>query len=213
MAESVVLVAENRKGRGSRAAHKLRAKGKVPGVIYGHKKETISVSLKGEDLLKAIHRKARVLDLEMAEGLQKVLIRELQWDHLGKELLHIDFARVSADERIHVSVSIELRGVSPGVVAGGLLEQPLHVLHVECLAIAVPESIRVVIADLQIEGVIHVRELVLPEGVKALDDPESIVVQVKPPQAEAEAAAGETAEPEIIGRKVGEEEAEGEAKK
>jgi len=214
MAESVVLMAEKREGRGSRAAQKLRAKGLVPGVVYGHKEETVSVSLPSHDLLEAIHHKARVLDLKTDKGLQKVLIRELQWDHLGKELLHIDFARVSADERIHVSVPIELRGIAPGVAAGGLLDQPIHVLRIECLAIAVPQSIRVPVGELQLEGIVHVRELVLPPDVKVLDDGDAIVVQVKAPQVEAEAAAAAAvAEPEVIGRKAEEEEAEGEAKK
>jgi len=214
MAESVVLVAEKREGRGTRAAQKLRAKGQVPGVVYGHKEETVSVSLSGDDLLKAIYHKTRVLDLKTDKGLQKVLIRELQWDHLGKVLLHIDFARVTADERIHVSVPIELRGIAPGVAAGGLLDQPIHALRVECLAISVPQSIRVPIGELQLEGIVHVRELVLPPDVKVLEDPDAIVVQVKAPQVEAaEAGAAAVAEPEVIGRKATEEEAEAEAKK
>jgi large subunit ribosomal protein L25 len=140
------------------------------------------------------------------------LISELQWDHLGKALLHADFQRVAVDERVSVTVPIELKGTAPGVTAGGALEQPLHNLRVECLAIAVPESVRVVIGELQIGSAIYVRDLHLPEGVKALDDPDLIVVQVKAPQVEAEAPAAaeaaETAEPEVIGRKAAEEEAE-----
>jgi large subunit ribosomal protein L25 len=210
MADSVVLVAEKREGRGSRKAEKLRATGKIPGVIYGHKEATVSVSLPGEELFHAIMHKTRVLDLKVDGGTQKVLIREIQWDHLGKELLHVDFARVSADERIHVTVPIELRGTAPGVTAGGILEQPLHALHIECPAIAVPEAIRVTVSELQIDGAIHVKDVTLPPEVKALDDPDAIVVQVKPPVAEAAAAGeeGATAEPEVIGRKAAEEEGE-----
>jgi large subunit ribosomal protein L25 len=212
MAESVVLATQKREGRGTRAAQKLRARGQVPGVVYGHKKETVSVAVSGEEMINAIQHKARVLDLSTDGELQKVLIRELQWDHLGKELLHVDFERIAADERIQVSVPLEIRGTSPGVTGGGLLEQPLHTLHIDCLAIALPESIRVNIGELQIDAAIHVRDLVLPPDVKALDDPDAIVVQVKAPQAEAEAApAGEgTAEPEVIGRKAAEEEGEAE---
>jgi large subunit ribosomal protein L25 len=212
MAESVVLVAEMREGRGSRAAHKLRAKGLVPGVVYGHKEATVSVALSAEELLKAIQHKARVVDLKTDDKVQTALIRELQWDHLGKELLHVDFARVAKDERIHVTVPLELRGTAPGVTAGGLLEQPLHALAIECLAVNIPESIRVNVGELQIDGAIHVRDLVLPPDVQALSDPDAIVVQIKAPQAEVAPAAAEaaaTAEPEVIGRKLAE--AEGEA--
>jgi large subunit ribosomal protein L25 len=208
MAETVVLETQRREGRGSHRAARLRRQGRVPAVVYGHQEATESVSVSAEDLLTAIRHKAPVVDLRSDKGLQKALIRELQWDHLGKEVLHADFYRVSADERITVSVPIELRGIAPGVTGGGLLDQPLHTLEVECLAIAVPESIRVNINELQIDQAIHVRELHLPEGVKALDDPDAVVVHVTAPKAEAEAAAeaAASAEPEVIGRKAAEEE-------
>jgi large subunit ribosomal protein L25 len=129
----------------------------------------------------------------------------VQWDHLGKDLLHVDFARVAADERIVLTVPIELRGTAPGVTAGGVLDQPIHTLSIECLAISIPDTIRVNIGELQIGSAIHVRDLALPAGVKAMSDPEAIVVQVKQPVAEEEAPvaaeAAEAAEPEVIGAK------------
>jgi large subunit ribosomal protein L25 len=216
MAETLVLDAQPRSQHGSHFAAKLRKQGKVPAVLYGHKEATLSLTVSHDDLAKAIRKGARVLDLKTDGGLQKALISELQWDHLGVDLLHADFKRVDINERIKVSVPIELRGVAPGVTGGGVLDQPIHALHVECLAISIPPSIRVNIAELQIGMSIHVRELHLPEGVQALDDAESIVVAVKQPQVEAEAAAApaaaaaESAEPEVIGRKAAEEEAEAE---
>jgi large subunit ribosomal protein L25 len=210
MAETVVLVAKKREGRGSRQAERLRAQGQVPGVVYGHRQETLSVSLPVDDLDQAIRQGARVLDLQTDGGTEKVLIREVQWDHLGKDILHVDFNRVSADERIRVTVPIELRGIAPGVLQGGVLDQPLHSLHVECLALAIPESIRVNIAELQKGAAVHVRELKLPEGVKVLDDPDALVVHITTPQAEPEAGVelGEQVEPEVIGRAKEEEEGE-----
>jgi large subunit ribosomal protein L25 len=208
MAESVVLATQKRDGRGSHRAAKLRAGGLIPAVVYGHKEATVSVALSGEELGNAIRHGVRVVDLKTDAGVQKALIREIQWDHLGKDILHVDFARVSMDERIKVTVPLEIRGIAPGVTAGGLLVQPMHVLHVECLAIRIPEHVRVNINDLQLSGVIHVRELHLPEGVLALDDPDAVVVQVTAPLAEPEAAAApaaEQAEPEVIGRKAAEE--------
>jgi large subunit ribosomal protein L25 len=216
MAETTVLTAQARQGNGSQTAKKLRRQGLIPAILYGHKEETIPLSVPVGELKSAVRHGARVVDLKTPAKLEKALIKELQWDHLGKELLHADFYRVSADERITLSVRIELRGTAPGVTAGGVLNQPLHTLNVECLAIAVPESIRVPIGELQIDAAVHVRDLHLPEGVKVLDDPDAIVVQIAPPIVEAEPApagpAAETAEPEVITRAKAPEEEEEPAK-
>jgi large subunit ribosomal protein L25 len=211
MAESLVLPIEKREGRGTRTARKMRAVGRVPGVVYGHKEETVSVSVAADELMSAVRHGARVVDLRSDGGLQKAQIAELQWDHLGMELLHVDFRRVAADERIHVTVLIEVKGIAPGVTAGGILDQPIHTLSVECAADSVPETIRVNVNELQLGAAIHVRELHLPPDVKALADPDAIVVHITAPQVEPEAAAApgtEQAEPEVIGRKAAEEEGE-----
>ena len=125
---------------------------------------------------------------------------------------------MAADERVEINVRVELRGTAIGIAAGGVIDQPIHLLAVECLAIAVPDSIRVSVAELQLGQAIHVRELVLPEGVKVLTDPEAVVVQViaklvEPEAAPApEAAAAEPAEPEVIRRERPAEEEEAETK-
>ncbi|MHB1425898.1 MAG: 50S ribosomal protein L25 [Gemmataceae bacterium] len=211
MAESVVLATEKRDGSGTRIARKLRATGRVPGVVYGHKKETLPVSVAADALMSAVRHGARVVDLRSDGGLQKAQIAELQWDHLGMELLHVDFRRVAADERIHVTVPVEVKGIAPGVTAGGVLDQPIHTLAVECAADSVPDSIRVNVNELQLGAAIHVRDLHLPPGVNARADADAIVVHVTAPQAEPEAAAtptAEQAEPEVIGRKAAAEEGE-----
>jgi large subunit ribosomal protein L25 len=211
MAETVVLQAQKRQGRGSRTAERLRKQGQVPAVIYGHKEETVSLTLPQDTVLAALRHGARVVDVQTDGKTEKALITEVQWDHLGKEILHLDFRRTSADERIQIPIAIELRGIAPGVNAGGVLDQPIHSLTVECLAVAVPESIRVNINELQVGGSIYVRDLHLPEGVVALADPDAIVVHITTPQAEPEptaAPAAEQAEPERIGRQRAEEEAE-----
>jgi large subunit ribosomal protein L25 len=210
MADSVTLVAQPREGRGSQEAKRLRKKGQLPAVLYGHKEETVSLALSTEEVESAIRHGIRVVDLRADGKEEKALIKEVQWDHLGKELLHVDFARVAVDERIVISVPLEIRGTAPGVNAGGMFDQPIHTLSVECLAISIPESIRVNVGELQIGGIIHVRDLALPPGVKAMTDADAIVVQISAPVAEAEAApAAEVpgaAEPEVIGRPKAEEE-------
>ena len=209
MADSVTLATKKRESRGTTEARRLRQRGMIPAVLYGHKQETIPLTISQEEFAGILRHHTRVVDLDHGGTKEKALIREVQWDHLGHDVLHVDFARVSEDERIRIDVRVELRGIAPGVTGGGVLDQPLHTLHIECPAISVPESIRVNIGELQLSQAIHVRELNLPPGVTALNDPEAIVVHITAPAVEAEAAAVpgvETAEPEVIGRAKAEEE-------
>lgn len=210
MSETVVLKTEERQSSGSSKAQKLRKTGMVPCVVYGHKEATLSVSVSHDELMAAVRHNSRVVDLVVGGKTEKAQIVELQWDHLGKDVLHVDFKRVSADERIEQVVPIELRGVAPGVAEGGRLDQPLHTLRVECPALNIPTSIRVAINDLHLDAAIHVKELKLPDGVKALSDPDAIVVHVIRPKVEP--APGTelpgSVEPEVITRKKGEEEDE-----
>jgi large subunit ribosomal protein L25 len=215
MAEVVQLMIQPRQGRGTHRARQLRRKGLVPAVLYGHQEATLSVALAHDDLYKAIRHGARVVDLKSGDKVEKALIRDLQWDHLGKDIVHVDFYRISADERVVVTVPLKLHGTAPGIAAGGVLDQPIHSLEIECLAIALPDAIRVNIGEMQIGSVIHVRDLVLPAGVKAMADPDGVVIQLRAKEAAEEAApvaAAEAgaAEPEVIGRKEkpAEEEAE-----
>lgn len=220
MAESVVLKTQPRSERGSGAARRLRRQGLVPGILYGHKEENLSVSLSADALLKAVRKGTHVVDVDLHGKLEKVLIREVQWDYLGKDPVHVDFERVSADERITVTVPLEIRGTAPGIAQGGVLDQTVHAIAVECLALNIPHSIRVNVGELQLDQAIHIRDLVLPEGVKAMGHPDTIVVHVaakvvaaEAPTAVAPEAAG-AAEPEVIGRQaVAPEEGEAEETK
>ena len=202
MAIAVTLKADPRPGSGSRAAAKLRKQGLVPGVVYGHKEPNVSVTVNADELDRAIRvQHARVLDLQIDGKTETVLIRELQWDHLGKVMLHIDFERKSRTEAVRVTVPVELRN-APKATGGGVLDQPLHTLHVECPLGAIPESIRIDITNLTLGAPIHVRELTLPEGVKVLESPEAVVVQLKLPGVEVDTATAApvpgAAEPEMI---------------
>jgi large subunit ribosomal protein L25 len=205
MAQTVKLAAQPRQGSGSRAAAKVRKQGLVPGIVYGHKEANVAVAVSAEELDRAIRvLHARVLDLQLDGKTETVLIRELQWDHLGKQMLHIDFARVSESDRVKVTVPVELRG-APRTTGGGVLDQPLHTLHVECSPANIPDTIRVDISNLTLGEPIHVKELTLPPGVKVLESPEAVVVHLKLPGVEpapvaatAAAAAPTTAEPEVI---------------
>jgi large subunit ribosomal protein L25 len=205
------LTAKLRTEVGTQAARKLRRRGELPAVIYGHKLDPIHVSVKKEDVWSLIRHGARVVDVVVENRPpEKCFVREVQWDAFGKEVLHVDFVRIRTDERVRTTVPIQLRGTPAGVQAGGVLQQPLHTLEIECLAVSIPDAVRVNVADLQIGQAIHIRDLQLPEGVVALADPDAIVVQVTHPKAEvapAEEVPGPM-EPEVIGRKSAEEKEE-----
>jgi large subunit ribosomal protein L25 len=210
MAEAVTLKVEKRdpqknKGTGTRAVKRLRAAGRVPGIIYGHKLTPVPISLAKDDVWEMIKRSTHLAQLQLDDGTQMVLVRDVQWDHLGKEIIHLDFARVSADESITTEVRIDVRGTAPGVAQGGVLEQLIHKVSVVCRANAIPEAIRVDVSSLEIGDAIHVRELVLPPGVTVEADPDQLVVHVVAPRAAepepTEALTEGSAEPELIGRK------------
>jgi large subunit ribosomal protein L25 len=200
MSESVTLKAMPRTERGSRAAAKLRKQGLVPGILYGHKQENVAVAVSADALDRAIRvHHARVLDLELNGRSETVLIREVQWDYLGKSMIHVDFERKDRTELVRVTVPVELRN-TPKATGGGVLDQPLHTLHIECPLGNIPEAIRIDITNLTLGAPIHVRELQLPEGVKVLESPDAVVVQLKLPGMEAAPAAPAEpgAGPEVI---------------
>lgn len=200
MSVIVTIKANPRAHTGSRAAFKLRKSGQVPGIVYGHKQDNVQVSVSAEELDRAIRiQHARVLDLEIGGKTETVLVRELQWDYLGKQMVHVDFERKDRAELVRVTVPVELRN-SPKATGGGVLDQPLHSLHIECPLGNIPEAIRIDILNLTLGAPIHVRELVLPDGVKVLEAPEAVVVQLKLPGVEAVVAAPAEpgAGPEVI---------------
>ncbi len=211
MADALVLKSETRQVTGGRDAARLRKNGRIPAVVYGHKETPAHISVGKDDLKAALRAHSRTLSVVVGGKAETMLIQEVQRDHLGSDILHIDFRRISADERVRTTVTVELKGIAPGTLAGGVLDQPLHKIHVECPAMAIPDSIRVRIDALALGQAIHAKDLELPAGVTSLEDPEAVVVQVKTAQvidvpAMAEPGANE---PEVIAKKkekAGEEE-------
>ena len=204
MADAVKIRVELRdpsknKGTGTKFARKLRTQGRIPAIIYGHKATPTPISLTRDSVWEMIKKKTHLAELEMDGGANEtVLVRDIQWDHLGKEIIHLDFARVSASDSIETEVPIELRGTAPGLAEGGILEQLIHDILVVCRADAIPNDIKVDISDLHIGKAIHIKELKLPEGVIVKGDPESLVVHVTTKVAEVVAEPAEGTQPEVI---------------
>jgi len=200
MAET--LQVEARKSRGKRNAKRLRAGGKVPAVLYGHGEKTVSLAVPAEQLTAAVRHGSRVVDLKGAVS-DSALVRELQYDTFGLEILHVDFTRVSADERVHVKVRLEVRGQAAGLKEGGIIEHLIHEVEIECPVAAIPDKIFINVAALKLDESMTVGQATLPEGAKIVSGADEIAVQcLKPLETEEEAAAAppgaEGVEPELI---------------
>jgi len=206
MADAVKIQVETRdpeknKGTGSRVARRLRKQGRVPAIIYGHKQAPVPIALTREAVWEMIKKSTHLAELSFNGSTETVLVRDVQWDHLGKEIIHLDFARVSADESIETEVRLDVRGVAAGIAEGGLLEILVHELQVTCRANAIPEALRVDVSHLALNQAIHVKDLTLPEGVKVENDPELLLMHVvtRAPEATETAAPAEgTTQPEVI---------------
>ncbi|MEY2503065.1 MAG: large subunit ribosomal protein [Verrucomicrobiota bacterium] len=214
MAKQVKLTAERRTATGRSAVRKLKTSGFVPAVIYGSKDkpETLQVSKRDiNSLLSHAAGENILVELEVAGQSRLALVQEVQHAPLGGAVLHIDFHAVSQDEVIEADVPLEPVGTANGVKnMGGLLEQNLRTLAIECLPRDLPDVLRVDVAALNIGDSIHVREIELPAGVTTRIQPDLTVfsvlaptVEEEPVAATAEAAAG----PEVIKEKKEEPEA------
>jgi large subunit ribosomal protein L25 len=189
------------KGTGTRVSRRLRSNGQIPAVIYGHKQAVVPITLSRDDVWSMIKAASHLAELDLGDKTETVLIRDVQWDNLGKEILHLDFARVDVSELIETEVNIELKGTAPGVAEGGILEQLVHSLRVRCPAGAIPDSIKVDISHVNIDEGIHVRDLSLPEGLTVDTDADTLIVHVVVRGAAAEpteAAAEAATQPEVI---------------
>jgi len=214
MAVEMKLAVAKRSVKGSTACRRLRRAGRIPAVVYGHAVDPLAVEIAWDTLAPVLKAGTRVVDLDVEGNVEKAMFRDIQWDTFGRTVNHIDFLRIDPNDRVEVEVPILLKGTAPGTLAGGVLDFHLHSVTIECLAIAIPDNIPVKIADLQIDQAIHVRELELPPNTVIKNEPDTVVVQVKPVVVEEAAAEGAAepgpTEPEIVGRKVKEaEEGEG----
>jgi large subunit ribosomal protein L25 len=203
-----VLKANKRNEIGTRRVRPLRRKGDIPGIVYGHGEAPVPITLNGHDLDAALSRGERLLELEVDGRLENILIKDVQYDAMGNDVLHVDLARVDLDERVKVTVPIMLRGTPAGAVEGGVLHQVSAQMEIECAVRAIPDDIRFSVAEMKVNDLLHMRDLPLPEGAKLISDGEAIVATVRvilevEPVAPAE---GTPALPEVIGEKKEEEE-------
>jgi len=202
-----VIKLTKREKLGTRASRRLREKNLIPGIIYGHGQENIPVSMPAHDIALAIQHGEHLIEAELDGKRENFLIKDVQYDYLGHEIIHVDLTRVSLHERVQVTVPIVLRGTPVGVESeGGVLSQHLTELEIQCLVTNIPDELRVSVADMHVNDVLRVADLKLPEGVTTTEDPETVIASISVVEEEVEAPAeAEAAEPEVISEKPREE--------
>lgn len=208
--EKMVVEAERRVSFGKGANRKLRAKGMIPAVVYGQKKDSIPVAIDPKVLIRILRSHAganTIFDLKVkgSDGTDNVMVKDYQLEPVEHELLHADLIRVAMDHALTLSVQIELSGIPVGVkLEGGLLDFVSRAIEVSCLPADIPEKIKVDVSGLVIGHLVRAGELELPERVTLVSDPGLVIAHVEAPKVEEEPAAeavaeeGQPAEPEVI---------------
>ena len=217
MAKQVKLKVEPRMSVGRSAVRKLKARGVIPAIIYGGKDKAQPLQVSARDINAMMSHASGenvLVELEVAgeKSNRTALVQEVQHSPVSGDILHIDFHAISMDETIQAEVPLEPTGIPNGVKNfGGLLEQSLRVLTIECLPRDLPDRITVDVSQLNIGDSIHVRQIQLPSGVISKVPPDltafsvlAPTVEEEPVVAEAEAAA---TGPEVITEKKEEGEA------
>jgi len=212
--------------RGKNEARRLRAKGRVPAVVYGAKKESVAVSVDPKQISKILRSESghnTIFDLDLGREKTKAMIVDWHYEPIKGKLLHIDMKRIAMDEKIRVKVPIHLTGEAVGVKQqGGILDQVLREVEIECLPGDIPSSLSVDVSAMSFGDVLRVSDLPHGGTLKFITDENQTVAHVTSvkeeaaptPEAVAAEAGAAPAEPEVIkkGKQETEEEG-GEAKK
>ncbi|TVQ23671.1 MAG: 50S ribosomal protein L25 [Spirochaetaceae bacterium] len=187
------------------AARRLRHAGKVPAVIYGRNKP-VTVTIDAHEFSRAfkVISESQIIQLKVDDASYDVLIKDYQEDILTGKLEHIDFFEIEAGKVLRTHIALHLHGTAAGVREGGIMEQPLHEVDIECLPKDIPDTFMVDVSKMAIGDSLHVSSLVAPEGVTILTNPDNVIALITMPRIEEEPVAEDEALAE------GEEAAEGE---
>ncbi len=205
-----LLTATRRERVGTRYSKRIREAGGLPAIIYGHGKDPVAVSVDAKKTLRHLHEGQKILQLQI-EGqseVQNVLVKDLQFDYLGTNVIHADFTRVDLEERVELKVSIHLMGEAVGLkVAGAMLMHPTNEIEIECKVANIPDHVEVDVSGLEAGSALHASDIKLPlPTMKLLSDPELIVAQiiiqvVEEEETEEAGVVADGAQPEVITEK------------
>ncbi|QDS87393.1 50S ribosomal protein L25 [Rosistilla ulvae] len=205
---SDVLNVEIRENMGTAATRKLRDAGRIPAVVYGHGGENQHLAVPRKDVELLLRHHSKHVQLAGAAN-DHVLVKDVQWDPLGIEVLHMDLLRVSLTEKVSLTVPIKLHGVAIGLNHHGALNEILHSVEINVPAVKIPEFVELNINDLDVGQSKTAADIELPEGAELVTDATTVIVQMNAPTAEkaSDSEEGEAStEPEVIGAKKEEDE-------
>ncbi len=209
--EAPILHGSKRDKIGTRYAQRDRASGKLPGVIYGHKLDPVAITLDAKDTLSHIKKGEKVFQIAVDEAKpETVLLKDLQFGHLGDNIIHADFARVDLTERVQTRVHLTFIGEAKGLKrSGAVLVKQLNDIELDVQVSNIVEAIEVDISGLDVGESIKARDVQLPvPTMKLLTDPEAIVVQIETAAEEVADEASDTdaaASPEVLTERKSEE--------
>ena len=201
--DELIFEAQARSEYGRKASKAYRAQGLLPANIYGLGKENLTVTIDTKAFTRAFMSGQRIVTLNTEGGQEKGVVKEVQYDGLGDEVVHVDFTRIDIHQKITLEVALEIIGT----VAAGVLEVPLKEVKVRSLPAGFPSSIPVNISELKIGDAIRVEDLEAPEGCSFVDEPGTLVLQISAPVDLEEGTAAEEGaegdgqdEPEVVGK-------------
>ncbi len=211
MQATSTLEVERRERLGSRYSKRAIAQGKLPCVLYGQEREPAHLLLDRKAALRLFHSGERVFTIALGDVTQHVLLKDLQFDYLGNNVIHCDLMRVDLDQEIEANVPLHLIGDAKGAdVAGAVMVQKMNEIPVLCAVSALPDHLELNVSELGANEQLTAGEVALPSGVKLNCEPDDIAViitvQAEEPEETAEAAAIDAeASPEVISEKPAEE--------
>ena len=215
-----LLEAQPRTPGNKNTARRVRRDGKIPAVVYGAGKDALSVSVDPRQVMRILNSETghnTIFDLALDQDKTKAMIVDWQFEPIKGKLLHIDVKRIAMDKKLTVMVPIELKGEAEGVkTQGGILEQMLREVEIECLPADIPSHLDLDVSNLAFGQTLRVKDLPHSDKIKFLTDENQAIAHVTAVKEVVEAAPAEgveaaaaPAEPEVI--KKGKQEVEGEA--
>ncbi len=195
-----ILTVEKRNETGTARMRRMRRDGKIPAVLYGHGQENLNLTLDARELSAVLRHSGHMVQLKGAVD-ESALIKDVLWDSVLQQVLHVDLSRVDATESVEVVLTVDLKGTARGTTLGGVLNHVLHDVTILCPANLIPERLELKIADLEVGHALRARDIALPAGASLVTAPESVIVNCTAVGAEAAEAGAAPAEPEVIGKK------------
>lgn len=196
--ENNEIAVKPRTETGNNAARRARRDGMIPAVVYAKGRENRNLYLDAGEWASLSRQNHHMVYLVEDGKKQAALVREVQFNHLKNYFVHVDFQAVEAGGKMHTTVTLRGNGDCAGVARGGILEQMIHELPVECTADALVDEVKVDLTALEVGGNIFVKDLALPAGIVATGDADAVVFHVARPKADAAAATEAAAEPEAV---------------